>query len=51
MLYTVAYVQHPVGIVLGKTFYVVLLCHSCFPVVVVNLSIFNNFNDKDLVPG
>ena len=49
MLYTVAYVQHPVGIVLGKTLYVVLLCHSCFPVLVVNLAISNNFNNKDLV--
>ena len=49
MLYTVACVQHPVGIVLGKTLYVVLLCHSCFPVLVVNLAISNNFNNKDLV--
>ena len=43
------FVQHPVGIVLGKTFYVVSLCHSCSPVLVVNLSIYNNFNNKDLV--
>ena len=43
------FVQHPVNIVLGKTFYVILLCHSCSPVLVVNLSIYNNFNNKDLV--
>ena len=49
MLYTVARAQHPVGIVLGKTLYVVLLCHSCFTVLVVNLAISNNFNNKDLV--
>ena len=37
----------PVSIILGKTFYMVLLCHSCFPVLNVNLPFLNHFNKKD----
>ena len=36
-----------VGIALGKKFYIVLLCCSCFPVLIVNLSILNHFNNND----